>query len=286
MLAPEQRVLLHVAHKQAGKKVRGRAMKSWIRLGLLAALVAAAPFLPLEAGAKYTAQGFAFDTEQKPQVVVIRPNLFMGTLDSANRQIEDLEWLAMAHVNLQEALRRHPAASTAQWRFAHWNDPASRPLSDAFWETFLCLHLDIAFKVPQGSFPPGSFPLPPGNVLAKRLKSLPKGYFDYRLPDTALDEVRLADPEARFALLIRMHDAYTTDGAKLSRLLGGMANVMKDGVNAEPLPPHFGFSMLVDLKDGKVVWYYADGAFGGDLRKPTYADKRVAQMLTGWPMPR
>jgi hypothetical protein len=73
-------------------------------VGLLAALVASVPVLPLEAGAKYTAQGFAIETEQKPQVVVVRPNLFMGTLDSANRQIEDPEWLAQAHINLQAAL--------------------------------------------------------------------------------------------------------------------------------------------------------------------------------------
>lgn len=261
-------------------------MKSWVRAGLVAALVAAVPVLPLQAGAKYTEQGFAFETEQKPQVVVVRPNMFMGTLDSANRQIEDPEWLAAAHVNLQESLKRHPAAKTVQWRFADWNAPTSKPLSDAFWETFLCLHLDMVFKVPQGSFPPGSFPLPPGNVLAKRLKSLPRRYFPYRLPEAAQDEVRPTDPEAQFALLINMHDAYSTDGAKLSRLLGGMANVIKDGVNTEPLPPHFGFSMLVDLSDGKVVGYFADGAFGGDLRKPASADKRVGQILTGWPVPR
>ena len=91
---------------------------------------------------------------------------------------------------------------------------------------------------------------------------------------------------AQYALLISMHDAYTTDGAKLARLLGGMVNVATTGVNTMPLPPHHGFAMLIDLASGRIVWFYNDGAFGGDLRKPAYADKRVAQMLTGWPMPR
>ncbi|MCZ8368990.1 MAG: hypothetical protein O9293_03315 [Porphyrobacter sp.] len=256
-------------------------MKLWIRAGLLAALVASVPVLPLEAGAKYTAQGFAFETEQKPQVMVVRPNMFMGTLDSANRQIEDPEWLAQAHVNMQEALKRHPASTTVEWRFADWSAAASQPLSEGFWKTFLNLNLDIAFRVPQGSFP-----IPLDANLGRATKNLPKGHFEYRLPPSELEEVRVASLGARYALLIKMHDAYTTDGAKLGRLLGGMANVMADGVNTMPPPPHFGFSILVDTEDGKVFWYYNDGVFGGDLRKPVSADKRVGQMLTGWPMPR
>jgi hypothetical protein len=266
----------------------GSAVKSWVRYGLMAALVVSTPVLPLEAGAKYTAQGFAFDPREQPRVVVVRPKMFMGTLDSANRQIEDPEWLAAAYMNLQVALRRHAAAKSVQWRFSDWNDQASRPLSDAFWQAFHSLHLDIAFKVPQGTFPRGSYPLSPsqGSELESRLKSLPKGYHEYYLPEEALEEARLADPEAQLALLVSMHDAYTTGGAKLGRLLDGMSNVVRDGVNTAPLPPHFGFTMLVDLGDGKVVWYYGDGAFGGDLRKEVTADKRVKQMLTGWPMPR
>ncbi|AOL95337.1 hypothetical protein [Porphyrobacter sp. LM 6] len=253
-------------------------MKSWIRAGLAAALVAAVPVLPLAAGAKYTAQGFAFDAQEKPQVVVVRPSLFMGTLDSANRQIEDPEWLAQAHSNLQEALKRHPAAKTAQLRFDDWNDPQNKPLSEGFWKTTQFIQSDIVFKVPQGSFP-----IAPGEDWQKRFKGLPKGPHAYALPMSAVEEIRQTYGAADFALLIKMHDAYTTDGAKLARLLGGMGNVMSDGVNTMAPPPHFGFSMLVDLRDGKVVWFFADGAFGGDLRKAASADKRVAQMLTKWP---
>jgi hypothetical protein len=256
-------------------------VKSWVRVGLLATLVASVPVLPLAAGAKYTAQGFAIETEQKPQVVVVRPNLFMGTLDSANRQIEDPEWLAQAHINLQAALMRHPATKTVQWRFSDWNDPSSKPLSDAVWQPVRNINGDLIFKVPQGSLP-----VKPGEDWPKRLKTLPKGYHEYALPQSAVDELRATDPEAQYALLITMHDAYTTDGAKLARLLGGMGNVIRDGVNTDPLPPHFGYAILVDLGDGQIVWFYNDGAFGGDLRKPATAGKRVGQMLTGWPMGR
>ncbi len=45
-------------------------------------------------------------------MVVVRPDMFMGTLDSSNRQIPDPDWLAEAHTNLQESLKRHPAAKT------------------------------------------------------------------------------------------------------------------------------------------------------------------------------
>lgn len=256
-------------------------MKILLRAGLLAALLTAVPAVPLAAGAKYTAQGFAFDTQQRPQVVVVRPNMFMGTLDSANRQIEDPEWLAQAHVNLQESLKRHPSANLVQWRFTDWNDPTSAPLSDDVWEVVKNINGDLIFKLPQGSLP-----VQPGEDWPKRLKTLPKGYHEYALPQSAVGELRATDPSAQFALLINMHDAYTTDGAKLGRLLGGMSNVIHEGVNTTPLPPHWGFAMLVDLSDGRIVWFYNDGAFGGDLRKPASADKRVGQMLTKWPMPR
>lgn len=256
-------------------------MNSWLRVGLLAALAASAPLAPLEAGAKYTAQGFALTGEPRPEVTVVRPDMFMGSLDANNRQVPDPEWLAQAHVNLQEALQRHPAAKTVQWRYADWNDPASQPLSQGFWKTFLDLNLDIAFKVEQGTFP-----IPPDANIGRATKNLPKGYYEYRLPPNALEEVRAASLGARYALQIKMYDAYTTTGAKLGRLLEGMGNVMADGVNTMPPPPHYGFAMLVDTQDGKVVWYYNDGAFGGDLRKPATAGKRVGQMLTGWPMGR
>lgn len=256
-------------------------MRYGISLGFVAVLVASILAMPILAGAKYTSQGFALTGEPLREVVVVRPDMFMGSLDSSGRQISDPEWLKQAHTNLQEALKRHPATKAVQWRFADWNDPASQPLSESFWKTYLDLNLDIAFKVPQGSFP-----MPPGANIGRHTKNLPKGYYEYRLPPRELEELRGADLGARYALLIKMYDAYTTDSAKLGRLLGGMANVMADGVATTPPPPHYGFSMLVDLQDGKIVWYYNDGAFGGDLRKPVSADKRVAQMLTGWPLPR
>lgn len=256
-------------------------MKSWVRLGLLAALFASVPVLPALAGAKYTAQGFAIDAQQPPRVVVVRPKIFVGVLDSQNREIEDPEWLAATHTNLQAALKRNPSAKAVQWRFDDWNAPTSKPLSEELWQAARYINGDLIFKAPQGTMP-----VAPGEDWQKRLKAIPKGYYEYALPMGAVEELRATDPEAQFALLINMHDAYTTDGAKLARLLGGMGNVLTTGTNTMPLPPHHGFAMLIDLTSGRIVWFYNDGAFGGDLRKAASADKRVAQTLTGWPVPR
>lgn len=256
-------------------------MTPWVRLGLLAALVAAAPLVPALAGAKYTAQGFAIDARQPPRVVVVRPKIFVGALDSQNREIEDPEWLAATHTNLQAALQRSPWAKGVQWHFDDWNAPTSAPLSDDLSKAARYINGDLIFKAPQGTMP-----VTPGEDWEKRLKAIPKGYYDYAFPMSAVEELRAADPAAQYALLINMHDAYTTDGAKLARLLQGMGNVATSGVNTMPLPPHHGFAMLIDLSNGRIVWFYNDGAFGGDLRKAGSADKRVAQMLTGWPQPR
>ena len=69
----------------------------------------------------------------------------------------------------------------------------------------------------------------------------------------------------------------------LSRLLGGMANVIQEGVNTAQGPPHYGWAILVGMRDGRVIWYYNDGRIGGDLRNDNRADKRVRQLPKRFP---
>ena len=236
---------------------------------------------PANAGARYARKDFTIASEVKPRVVVVRPNIFVGTLDSQGRQIADPEWQQLTHFNLQESLKKHAIAKSIDLRFADWNDTASQPLSEIVWGVAGNINSDLIFKLPQGTSP-----FDPATDWQTQLKSIPKGYYEYAFPANAIEEIRQKEGDAEYALLINMHDAFTTDGAKLARFLGGAANIMKDGVNAMPLPPHHGFSMLVDLRDGRVLWFYNDGAFGGDLRKSDSADKRVKQMLTKFPTAR
>jgi hypothetical protein len=83
--------------------------------------------------------------------------------------------------------------------------------------------------------------------------------------------------DADYALFIITEDQYGSTGRKLLQavaLLGGVAVI--SGV-------HKGFAGLVDLKTGDLVWLNADLEMGGDVRTPDGAQKRVAQLLEGFP---
>lgn len=233
---------------------------------------------PVHAGAKYLKEDFSFADEPQPTVLVVRPDIFVGSLDGSGRQVMVPDWLHATHINLQGALKRHPMAEHLQLKFADWNDPSSTPLSRELWAALGGLNSDMLTKAPQGTFP-----IEEGKDWQKVLKSVERKYHEYYLPEAMRDEVIASEGAADYALFIYMHDAYSTNGAMLGRLLGGMSNVIQDGVNTDPGPPHHGYSILADLRNGAVIWYYNDGRFGGDLRKGKSADKRVRQMLKKFP---
>jgi hypothetical protein len=47
---------------------------------------------------------------------------------------------------------------------------------------------------------------------------------------------------------------------------------------------HVGYAGLVELETGNVVWFNTDLAMGGDPREVEGADKRVGQLLDGFPL--
>ena len=59
-----------------------------LRFALVAiAFVCVLVSAPAYAGAKYLLKDFAFETEAKPQVLVVRPDMFVGSHDSAGREV-------------------------------------------------------------------------------------------------------------------------------------------------------------------------------------------------------
>lgn len=83
--------------------------------------------------------------------------------------------------------------------------------------------------------------------------------------------------EADYALFVNTQDAYGSTGRKILQIaaaLGGVA--VSSGV-------HVGYAGLIDLKTGELVWLNADQQMGGDVRTPEGAEKRVRQLLEGFP---
>ena len=80
-----------------------------------------------------------------------------------------------------------------------------------------------------------------------------------------------------YALFINTRDDFGSTGRKVLQVMAFLARIpVTSGV-------HRGYAGLVDLKTGELVWLNADREMGGDVRTAEGADKRVAQLLEGFP---
>jgi hypothetical protein len=82
---------------------------------------------------------------------------------------------------------------------------------------------------------------------------------------------------ADYLLLINTLDEIGSTGRKMLQAVGFLAGVwIKAGV-------HSGYAGLVDLHTGELVWLNADRQMGGDVRTTEGAEKRIGQLLEGFP---
>jgi len=102
-----------------------------------------------------------------------------------------------------------------------------------------------------------------------------KGVFDYTLGQGVKDVPGAAD--ADYILFINTEDHYGSTGRKIFQLMAAMGGVgITSGV-------HKGYAGLVDAKTGALVWLNADYQMGGDVRTSDGAEKRVRELLNGFP---
>lgn len=80
-----------------------------------------------------------------------------------------------------------------------------------------------------------------------------------------------------YILLIRTKDAYGSTGRKLLQIAAAFGGI---GVTSGE---HIGYAGLIDVKTGDLVWLNADMQMGGDVRDAEGAEKRVRQLLEGFP---
>lgn len=111
-----------------------------------------------------------------------------------------------------------------------------------------------------------------GNRLPTKRRA---GSFEWGIGDglTKLHSLGGAD----YALFINTRDDYGSTGRKMLQAFAALGGVgVTSGV-------HIGYAGLVDLKTGELVWLNADRQMGGDVRSPEGAQKRVSQLLEGFP---
>lgn len=80
-----------------------------------------------------------------------------------------------------------------------------------------------------------------------------------------------------FILILRTRDAYGSTGRKILQIVGLLGGIPV--ISGE----HIGYAGLIDVRTGDLVWLNADLQMGGDVRTAEGAEKRVSQLLEGFP---
>ena len=113
----------------------------------------------------------------------------------------------------------------------------------------------------------------PGNRLPTKKRDIED--FDWGM-GPGLSQIKSLDG-ADYLLFVYTHDEYGSAGRKALQIIGLLAGVgISSGV-------HIGYAGLIDLKTGQLVWLNADAQMGGDVRTEEGAQKRVKQLLEGFP---
>ncbi len=112
----------------------------------------------------------------------------------------------------------------------------------------------------------------PGTPLALPTKST----LDYTLGPgiAALGD----DVDADYALFLTLRDSFSSAGRVALIVIGAVLGVSVPGGQ------QYGFASLVDLDDGRIVWFNSLHSSIGDPREEQGADKTVQRLLDGLPL--
>lgn len=230
----------------------------------LAALAALFLLMPGAAAAQEKSavkDGFALPTDRQVTVAVFRPEVRVGSMTVGGVDEPNADWTAQARQLMATALERNPTIGRARLVFPE--DPEggeATTLAD-----YRSLFRAVANSIIQHK-------LFRGNRLPTK-----KERFDWTL-GTGANQLKPLGQGADYALFFFTHDSYGTSGRKAAQVLGAV-------LLGAYIPPgiHLGYAGLVDLQTGDVVWLNADPSMGGDVRTAEGADKRVSQLLDGFP---
>jgi hypothetical protein len=195
------------------------------------------------------------------RIVLMRPSIRVGAQSTGGMYEPNADWTDQAKENIGAALAKAQAGLGNS--VVGYVEPVGA--SSAKVAEYQELFGAVASSVIEYQFFKG-------NRLPTKKR---KDQFEWGLgPDVrALPGLEAAD----YALFITTEDHFGSTGRKVLQVFAAMARV---GVTAGV---HKGFAGLVDLCTGELVWLNADMQMGGDVRDAEGADKRVRQLLEGFP---
>lgn len=236
--------------------------RKWAAWLLYALIALASPALAQERSA--VKQGFALPANSHKTILVFRPSVSVGAQSTGGLYEPNAEWTERSRANLQAALIKLQGDLGNRLVFA----------PDAVGDDARSLqeHMALFAAVSEAVIRYQFFV---GNRLPTKKRDNASSTFDWSLGTgvASLPGARDAD----YALFLYNKDEFGSTGRKLLQvagMLGGIA--IRSG-------RHIGYAGLVDLRTGDLLWLNADAEMGGDVRDGAGADKRIGELLKGFP---
>lgn len=228
-------------------------------LAVCALVASAAPAQAQFGAAERTASIKGYVLPAEPRILVLRPEIAVGSQTTGGMNEPNAEWTQTARANLAAALGRTPAVQGSRITFAPELEGAAGTVLNDYTALFKAI-ANAAFN----------HKMFPGNKLPTK-----KGDLDWTLGEGA---AALKPLGGDYGLYFYTYDSYGSTGRKIAQVLGLLM-----GGGLIPSGVHVGYAGLVDLSTGDLVWLNADLQMGGDPRTVEGANERIAQLLEDFP---
>lgn len=233
------------------------------RLGVFVLWLAAAFALSVPAAAQEKSgnkPGFTL-APGSARIVLMRPSIKVGEQSTGGMFEPNADWTAQARDNLARAFAE-TQASLGNTVVAYVEPVGAKPKEVAQYGELFSALADSVIE----------YQFFKGNRLPTKKR---ENSFEWSLgPEIGkLPGLEGAD----YALFVTTNDQFGSTGRKVLQVFAALARVpVTSGL-------HVGYAGLIDLRTGDLVWLNADKAMGGDVRTAEGAQKRVGQLLEGFP---
>lgn len=217
-----------------------------------------------------TKDEFAFPKDRDIKIVVFRPDVHVGSLRVGGLDEPNADWTKSARENIQNAMVNAGEAQATKMEFLGEFEGADGEVVNDYRGLFEAVASAVFVHGTLGDRLPTKLATSADPAAKKR----------YRLDWTLGDKIKhlKSVTGGDYALFFFTRDSYGDAGRKVAQLL--MAGLFGTYV---PAGVHIGYAGLVDLSTGEIVWFNSDLAIGGDPREVDGAQKRVGQLLAGFP---
>ncbi len=192
------------------------------------------------------------------EVLIVEPDIELSELLGSGVQQPRADWTQAARTHVESAIDAELGRRGA--RLSQYRQPQDPELAGRQRQAIL-LHEAVGTS-----------------ILIHRHFGVPLPHKGKAFDWTLGPGVRALDPDARYALFVFVRDSYASGGRKAMMAVGLLLGV---GVS---LGQQIGFASLVDLNDGRVVWFNLLSSQTGDLRDAEGAKAAVAKLLDGVPL--